>query len=229
MRSRLIYIVLFLAVMAGIMGPVIYSGKLKERSQVGEGPAAGEAYKSRTEAETPPESAAGGGTVSDRPSGLREDNGPPGGAGAGREDSPAGSAGQAGGPPPEQKPDSSPPVGAKAGGFAVSIAVMGMDDKLLFGPREVALTGKNGWGTTALGALHATGLPYTVSSRWPGFVEAVAGQHNKGQSGWMYKVNDEIPLVAAGQKPVKDGDRVIWWYSKSMGAPVPDWNELNKR
>jgi len=33
----------------------------------------------------------------------------------------------------------------------------------------------------------------------------------------------------ASKHPVKAGDRVIWWYSKSMSAPRPDWEELLKR
>jgi hypothetical protein len=29
------------------------------------------------------------------------------------------------------------------------------------------------------------------------FVQSIAGQANKGMGGWMYKVNNETPLVAA--------------------------------
>lgn len=114
-------------------------------------------------------------------------------------------------------------------GCAVEIAIVGMNGELLDGPKNVIISKKNKWGVTALGALDATGLPYTISARWGNFVEAIAGQRNKGQAGWMYKVNEEIPLVAADQKEVKTGDKIIWWYSKSMHAPPPNWDELGKK
>lgn len=111
----------------------------------------------------------------------------------------------------------------------VGVAVVGKDKELLYGPAEVKVTEKNPWGFTALGALEATGLPYALSTRFPGLVESIAGQPNKGMSGWMYKVNEEIPMVAAGQKTLKPGDKVIWWYSTSMGSPGPRWEELANR
>jgi len=108
----------------------------------------------------------------------------------------------------------------------VNVAVVGKDGELLFGPAAVQLKEKGRWGATALGALDATGLPYNISAGFAGFVEAVAGQRNKGQAGWMYKVNEEIPMVAADKKPVASGDKVIWWYSKSMDTPPPTWEGL---
>jgi hypothetical protein len=90
----------------------------------------------------------------------------------------------------------------------------------------VTLGPANRWGATALGGLDATGLPYVLSSRWAGFVEEIAGQRNRGQSGWMYKVNDEVPLTTADQKEVKPGDKIIWWYSQSMADSPPAWEEL---
>ncbi len=81
---------------------------------------------------------------------------------------------------------------------------------------------------TALGALEATGVSYEVSKRWPDFVETIAGQRNKGQAGWLYKVNEEVPLVAAGKKQLAAGDRVIWWYSRSINNPAPVWEQFVK-
>lgn len=123
----------------------------------------------------------------------------------------------------------SPPLPPAAPGIeaiTVNIAVVGKNGEILFGPAAMQITKKNRWGVTALGTLDATGLPYDMSTGWSGFVEAIAGQRNKGQSGWMYKVNGEIPLVAADKKPVTTGDKVIWWYSKSMDTPPPGWDEL---
>jgi hypothetical protein len=108
----------------------------------------------------------------------------------------------------------------------VGVAVVGKDGELLFGPAEVKISPENPWGATALGALEATGLPYALSPRFPDLVEAIAGQRNQGLSGWMYQVNGEVPMVAASRKPVKPGDRVIWWYSQDLSQPPPRWEEL---
>lgn len=116
-----------------------------------------------------------------------------------------------------------------AGAVVVGVAVVGKDGELLFGPAEVEIAKESTWGATALGALEATGLPYTMSARFPDLVEAIAGQRNRGLSGWMYKVNEEVPMVAAAKKRVQQGDRVIWWYSQDMNQAPPRWEELVKR
>ena len=108
----------------------------------------------------------------------------------------------------------------------VGVAVVGKDGKPLFGPDEVRVTGENAWGLTALGALDATNLSYNTSVKWPDFVEAIAGQRNSGQSGWVYKVNSEVPVVSAAKRSVREGDRIIWWYSSSIGSPSPVWEIL---
>jgi len=121
------------------------------------------------------------------------------------------------------------PIDPNNGEITVSIAVVGKNGEILFGPAAVQLTKNNRWGDTALGALDATGLPYDISGGWSGFVESVAGQRNKGQAGWMYKVNEETPMLAADKKSVRAGDRIIWWYSKSMNIPPPSWDGLIKK
>lgn len=114
----------------------------------------------------------------------------------------------------------------KKKGISLKIAVVGKEKRLLFGPAEVIVKENNLWGATALGALDAAGLSYEMSPKFPDLVIAVAGQRNQGQSGWMYKVNDQSPLVAASKKVVKEGDRVIWWYSTSINDPPPEWSGL---
>ncbi|HAA89562.1 MAG: Uncharacterized protein XD63_1527 [Thermoanaerobacterales bacterium 50_218] len=116
----------------------------------------------------------------------------------------------------------------KVPGIRVGVAVVGKKGELLFGPAEVVVRADSIWGITALGALDATGLPYEMSPRFPDLVVAVAGQRNEGQSGWMYKVNDEVPLVAASKRRLQEGDRVIWWYSTSISNPPPQWSSLKK-
>lgn len=132
-------------------------------------------------------------------------------------------------PDPEKAGSLLPTAVLQNDSVAINVAVLGKDGEILFGPAPVQVAKKNRWDVTALGALDATGLNYEISTGWSGFVEAVAGQRNKGQAGWMYQVNGEIPLLAADKKPVTAGDKVIWWYSKSMDIPPPNWDQISKR
>lgn len=111
-------------------------------------------------------------------------------------------------------------------GTMVAVAVVGKNGELLFGPADVKPGSDKP--VNALSVLAATGLPYVISPRFPDLVIAVAGQENQGQSGWMYKVNNQIPGVAASKKTVATGDRIIWWYSKSLDAPSPEWESLSR-
>lgn len=129
------------------------------------------------------------------------------------------------------KPDSpasnnSAPVVTPASGCKVGIAVVGENGGLLFGPAQVIVKKDNKWGITALGALDAVGLPYTMKPAWPNFVDSISGQACRGVSGWMYNVNSDVPMHMADKHPVKTGDKVIWWYSTSMDQPTPQWDEL---
>lgn len=108
----------------------------------------------------------------------------------------------------------------------IGVAVVGKDGELLFGPAQVRVDPKGRWGLTPLGALVATGLPCELAPGWNAFVTAVAGQRNQGSAGWMYKVNEEVPMVGADKKQLRAGDRVIWWYSRSIDTPPPVWEEL---
>jgi len=108
----------------------------------------------------------------------------------------------------------------------ISVAVAGKNGELLFGPAQVRVDPKGRWGLTPLGALVATGLPCELAPGWNAFVTAVAGQRNQGSAGWMYKVNEEVPMAGADKKLLTAGDRVIWWYSRSIDTPPPAWEEL---
>ncbi|MFZ5591779.1 MAG: DUF4430 domain-containing protein [Bacillota bacterium] len=132
--------------------------------------------------------------------------------------------------------DKSPPAPAAAAGSevgqdggtagTVGLAVVGRRGELIYGPALLPLP--PGRQPSALELLDLAGLPYQLSPRFPGFVTTIAGQENKGQSGWMYKVNQEIPACTADRKVLQPGDRVIWWYSNKMGDPVPRWEDLKK-
>jgi len=116
-----------------------------------------------------------------------------------------------------------------AGGLVVSIAVVGRSGTLLYGPASVTLSAKSKWGRTVMGALAATGLPYSMSTTWSGFVQSVAGEENRGMSGWMYAVDGKVGPVAATQEPVSGGDEIVWWYSQSMASRPPAWSDLSRR
>jgi hypothetical protein len=111
----------------------------------------------------------------------------------------------------------------EADSCTVYVAVVGQDGNLLFGPDSVVVDKNGRWGLTALGTLDATGLWYSAAG---GFVSSIAGQSSSGMNGWMYKVNGVVPMLAASDKSIADGDRVIWWYSKDMNSSGPDWDDL---
>ncbi|NLW07466.1 MAG: DUF4430 domain-containing protein [Clostridia bacterium] len=108
----------------------------------------------------------------------------------------------------------------------VGIAVVGRQGELLYGPSAVTVKEDNKWGLTVMGALDATGLEYNMSPRYGNLVLGIAGQQNKGMSGWMYKVNGEIVMKAASDKEVETGDKIIWWYSEDVTKPAPSWESL---
>ncbi|MFZ5595834.1 MAG: DUF4430 domain-containing protein [Bacillota bacterium] len=220
MKRKLIYAAFFLVILAGLIVPSVYSHKTNSPVQTADRPADVETSGSGASAQAP---AGSDDSNAVKPVVPQPDSGLSAGDTAEGKANSTGVAGQGGAGPATQA--GAPAAGMEEKGCKVAIAVLGRDGEALFGPADVLVTGKNKWGDTALGALDATGLPYNMKG-WSGFVEAVAGQANRGQSGWMYQVNGEIPMVAADQKKIKEGDRVIWWYSKSMGDPVPDWAGL---
>ncbi|MDD4170502.1 MAG: prenyltransferase/squalene oxidase repeat-containing protein, partial [Desulfotomaculaceae bacterium] len=77
---------------------------------------------------------------------------------------------------------------------SVRITVVGKNGELLYTPGQVSITNDGKWGTTALGALHATGLNY-YADPGSGFVKNIAGQANSGMNGWMFKVNGRVAAV----------------------------------
>nr|WP_277998869.1 DUF4430 domain-containing protein [Moorella sulfitireducens] len=103
-----------------------------------------------------------------------------------------------------------------------------MKGQVLFGPSFVEVDENNKWGLTVLGALDATGLKYSISPVYGKLVTSIAGQENKGMSGWMYKVNEEVVMMAASDKEIVAGDRIIWWYSESLGSKAPSWGDLEQ-
>jgi len=57
------------------------------------------------------------------------------------------------------------------------------------------------------------------------FVDRIGRYASEGPRGWVYKVNGVFPPVAAGDYVLKEGDRVLWYYSTfggSGGSPTLD-------
>lgn len=111
-------------------------------------------------------------------------------------------------PPPLATPTPMPDLAVK-----VDITIVGKSGEVIFGPSSVSIQKDNKWGDTVMGGLHATGVPYRMHDKYTTFVVSISGQVNEGMNGWMYKVNGQLGNVAAGDKKVVTGDKIVWWYS----------------
>jgi hypothetical protein len=108
-------------------------------------------------------------------------------------------------------------------GISIKAAVIGKNGELLFGPSILKLSPNS----TVLDALSGTGLSYNV--RTDGYVKEIAGQKERelgSQSGWKYKVNDDVKSDNARDYKLLDGDRLIWWYAKTIDESGPSWNDV---
>ncbi|WP_073165415.1 S-layer homology domain-containing protein [Desulfofundulus australicus] len=120
--------------------------------------------------------------------------------------------------------------GGTAAAVTVGMAVVGMNGELLYSPSYVMVPKENKWGLTALGALDASGVPYHTSTwSWGILVDEIAGQANSGMAGWMYTVNGQVPSYGPEKYNIKEGDKIIWYYSKSMDQQPPKWEDLVKQ
>lgn len=222
MRRSIFYAVPLILILAGLLGPAIYSNKYSKTvspaatagttSPAGVNAADPSAGGSSTGGESGPAARPAPETGRERPAQTKG------------EDLVTGSPATVAEKDPALLPAGVPPDGT----VTINIAVVGKNGELLFGPSGVKAPKGSSGNASPLGALDATGLTYDMSSRTPGLVEAIGGQRNKGQGGWMYKVNEEIPLIAAEKKKLSEGDRVIWWYSNAIDAPPPEWDALVK-
>jgi hypothetical protein len=89
--------------------------------------------------------------------------------------------------------------------------------RTLFGPTEVQVTA-----STPLEAIEQASLlgelyyHVTTTSFGP-YVDQVGRYGGDASSGWVFKVDDATPPVGADKVPLKDGDRVLWYYA-TFGA-----------
>jgi len=229
MKRKLIYFIVLLVILAGAIGPALYMHKV-----VGSQQKYKQAESSKTDdyGAKEQDNAAGRGQPAagtDQTSPVADKDQPAaeakqGGPAPNQQNSATGSASRESAPP--QVSSNSAPVAAPESGCKVGIAVVGKNGEFLFRAGQVIVKKDNKWGSTPLGALDTAGIPYTTLPTWPDFVNSIGGQANSGMAGWMYSVNGEIPMHMADKHPVKTGDKVIWWYSKSMEQPPPQWEDL---
>ncbi|MDK2817441.1 MAG: hypothetical protein PWR22_2070 [Moorella sp. (in: firmicutes)] len=239
MQKKFIYLVAALIVLLALIGPAIsnfYTGPrgadnvltpptgapLPAENAVAGGFPESAGNQKAPETFKPPEKTAGEKSGDSAITGGGKASGPAGAPQATQPAQSAGSQSDAGSSTPLTPAQDSP----AASGCRVDIAVVGMKGQLLYGPATVTVAKNNKWGLTALGALDATGLKYSMSPVYGNFVLGIAGQDNKGMGGWMYKVNEEIPMVAASEKAIRAGDKIIWWYSETLNSTGPAWQEL---
>lgn len=97
-----------------------------------------------------------------------------------------------------------------------------------FKPQEITINDKkHTGGFTALGALQAATSLYEMNGS---MVTSIYGYGNKGTNGWMYTVNGIIPNEMAEKVKLKEGDKVIWYYSISgMDGETPIWKDLKNK
>lgn len=112
---------------------------------------------------------------------------------------------------------------------AVWVAVVGPNEEILYQPGGVKLYASDQYGLTVAGALDATGLDWSYSESFPGFIDQIDGIRNEGMAGWMYKVNEEVPGIPADEYELDSGDQVIWWYSDDASSSGPTWEQLNQQ
>ncbi len=247
MKRKLTYVIGLLVILAGVLGPALYMHKVfssQQSQQVQSSQPDGNQATSFdvTEQGGPGgqnQSAAGTGQSSSGanptpPSGESTQSSSPA-AKQGNQEADRAQSKRPPAPPPQGTAPAQPAGNSSAApereaGCRVWVAVVGKNNEFLFRPAQVTVKPDNKWGITALGALDATGLPYATKPTWPDFVDSIGGQANVAMAGWMYSVNGEVPMHMASKHPVKTGDKVIWWYSRSMDQPPPRWEDLvNKK
>lgn len=104
----------------------------------------------------------------------------------------------------------------------VDVAVIDDEGKIIYGPKSVKLDSDDTFGLTALATLDKTRLDYDAG-RNNDFVTDIEGIKNKGNSGWRYAVNGRTPGTAAINIEVRDGDEILWFYSKNPTSSIPNF------
>jgi hypothetical protein len=86
---------------------------------------------------------------------------------------------------------------------------------------------------TALDALEAASVAgeffYRLQATSFGpFVDQVGRYPSAGTTGWVFKVNGVSPPVGADQVPLREGDRVVWYFAQFGAGGGPDTLHLRR-
>ncbi|WP_027626638.1 DUF4430 domain-containing protein [Clostridium lundense] len=93
-----------------------------------------------------------------------------------------------------------------------------------FKPSEIAISSKKQSGLTVLGALQAATDQYEAKGT---MVTSIFEIKNEGMNGWMYSLNGKVPDTFVNETEIKDGDKIVWYYSKNgMDGKVPSYEEI---
>ncbi|WP_027624211.1 DUF4430 domain-containing protein [Clostridium lundense] len=93
-----------------------------------------------------------------------------------------------------------------------------------FKPSEVAISNRKQSGITVFGALQAATDQYEARGI---MITSIFGIKNEGMNGWMYSLNGQVPSTYANETEVKDGDKIVWYYSKNgMDEKGPSYEEI---
>lgn len=106
----------------------------------------------------------------------------------------------------------------------VYLAIIDDEGKTIFGPSVLNIEKEDEYGLTALGALIKTDVDH-VFGDFAGYIVEIEGIKSQGMDGWMYAVNEEMPDVGAIDKEIVNGDKILWYYSKSETSELPAWPE----
>jgi len=118
-------------------------------------------------------------------------------------------------------------TGTPADSCTVGVAIVDNEGNLIFGSKSIKVQSSSEYGMTALGALHATGVPYETKDYGSlgHMVTSINELANEGLDGWMYTVNDEHATRSADTYEIKEGDHIVWYYA-TIGSSHPQWDSL---
>jgi hypothetical protein len=85
--------------------------------------------------------------------------------------------------------------------------------RTLFAPTEVTVTAGSALDALEQASLLGELFYHLTQSSFGNYVDQVGRYGGTADSGWVYKVNEVSPPVAADQVQLKDGDHVLWYYA----------------
>lgn len=95
----------------------------------------------------------------------------------------------------------------------VNVTILGPDSNQIYSG-NVSLSSTSKYGITVLQALDETKINYKTNGNGDKlYVSEINNISSSGNSGWMFKVNNIMPMTGAPKCDLKNGDNVVWSYS----------------